>query len=669
LGNLLVSNGDDENPRALLSFTAPTDGTYYIDAGGTFDADGHYQLSVQTPASSYDEIADWLVSGYFGDDWHCWDVPQGGSISVNLTGLTSAGKTLARAALAEWSDIIGINFTEVLTGGQIVFDDSDSGAYTSTDWSNHVTSSAFINISTAWINAYGTSLYSYSFQTYLHEIGHALGLGHGGFYNGSAIYPDDAWFLNDAWSTTVMSYFSQAENTYFAGQGFTETFVLTPMDSDILAIQTLYGLSTTTRIGDTIYGFGSNAGQPIFNPSLYPNAAFTIFDAGGNDTIDYHSSSANQRINLNPETFSNVMGLVGNLMIARDVTIENAIGGSGNDTLIGNGAANRLVGNAGNDSLIGNGGDDTLTGGAGDDQVSGGAGGDTFLFSVGGGKDVVTDFAAGEAVTISGYDSAQSISQVGSDVVVALSGNDQITFQNTDLATVQAGLQFSPALPSTLTGTRGADVLIGGGADDILNGLAGNDKLDGGAGADTMNGGAGSDIYYVDNTGDVVTEISRGGADTVHTTIGYALGANVENGALDGSASIDLTGNSLANTLTGNDGDNFLYGMGGSDKLIGGAGNDTLRGGLGADTLSGGLGGDLFLFEAGGGNDKVTDFLSGADKIDLHLLAGVTIADLKIATGKSGTVVSVDANHDGRFDFTITLTGVTHVDTGDFVFA
>ena len=65
----------------------------------------------------------------------------------------------------------------------------------------------------------------------------------------------------------------------------------------------------------------------------------------------------------------------------------------------------------------------------------------------------------------------------------------------------------------------------------------------------------------------------------------------------------------------------------------------------------------------------MTDFVSGTDKVDLHLLAGVTSADLKIATGRSGTVVSVDADHNGRSDFTITLTGVTHVDTGDFIFA
>ena len=66
---------------------------------------------------------------------------------------------------------------------------------------------------------------------------------------------------------------------------------------------------------------------------------------------------------------------------------------------------------------------------------------------------------------------------------------------------------------------------------------------------------------------------------------------------------------------------------------------------------------------------KVADFISGTDKIDLHLLSSVTSADLKIALNNGSTVISVDANHDGRADFTITLTGVSHVDTGDFIFA
>src|SRR4051794_14634109 len=111
-----------------------------------------------------------------------------------------------------------------------------------------------------------------------------------------------------------------------------------------------------------------------------------------------------------------------------------------------------------------------------------------------------------------------------------------------------------------------------------------------------------------------------------------------------------------------------LYGLGGNDTLKGGAGNDTLRGGLGTDTLTGGLGADIFQFEKGGGNDKVTDFVSGTDKIDLHLLSGVTSADVHTAVSRGNEVISVDANHDGRADFTITLVGVTQVNSGDFIF-
>ena len=69
---------------------------------------------------------------------------------------------------------------------------------------------------------------------------------------------------------------------------------------------------------------------------MNPNVSYTIFDSAGVDTLDYSGFASNQLINLNAETFSNIGTLIGNVVIARGTVIENAIGGSGADTIIGN---------------------------------------------------------------------------------------------------------------------------------------------------------------------------------------------------------------------------------------------------------------------------------------------------------------------------------------------
>nr|WP_037552800.1 calcium-binding protein [Sphingomonas sp. URHD0057] len=428
------------------------------------------------------------------------------------------------------------------------------------------------------------------------------------------------------------------------GEGGSDVFILNGDTGNIYG----GGGDDVFIAGDGFHGIEGGDGDD----TLVSGAGIDSFSGGeGIDTVDYRNATSGVSVDFEwgngagGDSFSNV---------------ENATGSAFGDTLGGDYRSNFLSGAGGNDTLHGGWGNDTLTGGGGTD---------TFLFAKGDGQDIITDLAGGEVVQIDGYASAVSITQIGSDVVVRLSSSDQITFQNVDLATVQAGLQFTAPPPITLNGTSGADTLTGGAGNDTLNGLGGNDTLNGGTGGDVMKGGTGNDIYYVDDAGDKVMELAGQGIDTVHSTVGYTLGANVENGVLEGTFSVELIGNSLANVLIGNDGDNFLYGMAGSDKLIGGAGNDLLRGGLGADTLTGGLGGDTFMFERGGGSDKVTDFVSGTDTIDLSLIAGITSADLKIAVGTSGTVISVDADHNGRADFTITLIGVSHVATGDFIFA
>ena len=132
-------------------------------------------------------------------------------------------------------------------------------------------SSATIDISANWVTTDGgandgkTGIDSYAYQTYIHETGHALGLGHQGPYNGSATYSTDAVFADDTWQYSVMSYFS--EPSYNGGS---YRYVITPQMADIYAVKSVYG-AATTRTGDTVYGFHNTAGS-IFDFTAYSQA-------------------------------------------------------------------------------------------------------------------------------------------------------------------------------------------------------------------------------------------------------------------------------------------------------------------------------------------------------------------------------------------------------------
>jgi Ca2+-binding RTX toxin-like protein len=242
------------------------------------------------------------------------------------------------------------------------------------------------------------------------------------------------------------------------------------------------------------------------------------------------------------------------------------------DFLWGTAMADRLKGLSGNDVLVGNGGDDVLNGGAGADMMTGGPGNDVYHVDDPG--DVVVENAD------------EGTDTVRSSVSYTLTEN----VENLVLTGHESVEGIGNALNNRLKGNDGSNFLLGMDGDDVLNG---------GAGADRMAGGLGNDIYYVDDAGDSVIEVTEGGTDTVRSSISYALPDNVENLVLTGEGSLEGVGNDQDNRLKGNRGSNVLVGLEGDDILNGGGGSD------------------VYLYRKTDGKDVITDRSSNATDLDV----------------------------------------------------
>jgi Ca2+-binding RTX toxin-like protein len=639
-----------------LASTVPSSGNRLIDGLLIVDPQTHLGVkwggavgtAVSVDYSFPDQNAVWSLdpeTGYGVPPAEGFD-PE--PLAVDYAGLNPAQQSAVTTALQAWSHVANISFVLVAEDGtaegpvgdiRVAVTDMDAGFYAYTYAPNNTAygGDVWINHQQPVPSGDDYSVGANGWATVLHELGHAIGLDHPFTSIGNSSNSKPGFASFDSMKFTIMSY---SDAIGHLDEGDSSFYPTTPMLLDIQALQYLYGANMSWAAGDDLYVFGE--GQDYYE---------TIWDAGGNDTIEYDSALDGGLIDLTAGHFSQLGNAIllskgtfqdDDVAIAFNVAIENAVGGGGADTLLGNAGANLLLGNAGADSIQGGPGDDTLAGGAdndflqggiGSDSVSGGDGNDLFdgaqgadTVQGGDGNDLIlvprpsldlrVDGGAGtdelrinataddHSLFAASWTSLQGVERIvigtGSGALADRSGTAAI---DVSAASLGAGVE--------ILGNDGANWLQGGSSADSIDGGGGDDSLAGIGGGDSLVGGAGLDFAdYRDAAAGITADLGNAANNT-----GDAAGdsfVSIE-GIAGGAFGDLLSGDGGANTVNGGAGDDTLLGGDGNDAVSGNADNDSIDGGAGEDQLIGGAGNDAIA--GGEGNDNIIGN-SGTEVLD-----------------------------------------------------
>ncbi|GKY86634.1 hypothetical protein [Sinisalibacter aestuarii] len=346
---------------------------------------------------------------------------------------TAAQQASFRKAIAHYAKVTGIHFVEVDKPSDAMLmvmnaEGSDWGG-----WANYgigerdFTSSGYLVIDSAGNYAPG----SYSYETILHELGHAMGLKH----------PFDGELQLvarlDNQDHTLMSYTSNGVNDQ----------ALAHLDIDALTY--IYGNPRAVR-PDWDWWFDDR--QHIFH----------LTGSGQADKL------------LGTNTESILDGRAGNdRLFGRDYD-DIAYGRKGNDWFMLGDGFNMARGGKGSDRFINYWGDDEFRGGNGRDTVG-------FGLSLTG---VTVDIGTTDEQFAMGNDRFFSIENV-------LGSNQDDTIFGSSIRNVLRGRPGD----DVIYGRGGHDVIYGGNGNDQLWGGWGRDRLSAGAGTDTLTGAFGADTF------------------------------------------------------------------------------------------------------------------------------------------------------------------------------